>query len=196
MPSKLNPIFYGAAWLLGVAGFAWAGELPTATPLERYQPMLDKSPFALATQAAMPPPVTESAGFSKDLILTGIARLSEGEFVSIATRDQSQRFALSTGESYNGITVASVAWSDAIGKTKVTLKKGSEYGVIGFDEALLAAAAQGGRPAGAQPPVNGQTLPPGFQPANINPGNLRPPDAQPPRSFPQRPRILSGPPAQ
>ena len=191
MPSKLNPIFYGAAWLLGVAGFAWAGELPTATPLERYQPMLDKSPFALATQAAMPPPVTESAGFSKDLILTGIARLSEGEFVSIATRDQSQRFALSTGESYNGITVASVAWSDAIGKTKVTLKKGSEYGVIGFDEALLAAGAKA-----AQPSVNGQPIPPGFQPANINPGNSRPPDAQPPRSVPKRPRILSGPPAQ
>jgi len=193
MPSKLNPLF--PALVLGIASCAFAGELPTATPLDRYQPMLDQSPFALATQAATPPPVTDVAGFSKDLILTGIARLSEGEFVSIATRDQTQHFALSTGESYNGITVASVAWSDAVGKTKVTIKKGSEYGVIGFDEALLAAAAQGGRPAGTQgapPPVNGQTLPPGVQLPNVNRGIPRPPNTQQPRGS-RRPVILSGP---
>jgi len=31
----------------------------------------------------------------------------------------------------------SVAWSDAVGKTKVTLKNGSDFGVIGFDEAVM-----------------------------------------------------------
>lgn len=189
MPSKLNPIF--PALLLGFASFALAGELPASTPLERYQPMLDQSPFALATQAAPPPPVTDAAGFAKDLILTGIARLSNGEFVSISSRDQTQRFALSTGESYNDITVASVAWSDAVGKTKVTLKKGSEYGVIGFDEALLAAAAAQGAP-----PVNGQSMPPGVQVPNANMGNSRPPNTQQPQGVSRRSRrILSVPPA-
>jgi hypothetical protein len=192
MPSKLNPIFYGAALLLGAWSLASAGGLPVATPLDRYQPMLDQSPFALATQAATPPPVTDNDGFAKDLVLIGVARLTAGEFVSISSRDQTQRFALSSGESYNGITVASVAWSDAMGKTKVTLKKGSEYGVIGFDEALLAAATKG--PA-VPPGANGQPVAPGGQAPNINRGNnLRPPNAQMPQGR-RGPRILSAPPA-
>lgn len=180
--------------LLGAWSFAFSGDLPVATPLERYQPMLDQSPFALATQAATPPPVTDNEGFAKDLVLAGVARLSAGEFVSITTRDQTQRFALSTGESYNGITVASVAWSDAVGKTKVTLKKGSEYGVIGFDEALLAAASKA---APLMPPtVNGQPVPPKLPVRNVNPGNMRPPNAQTPMGGRRSRVIPSGPPTQ
>jgi hypothetical protein len=193
MLSKLNLLFFSAGMGLGWASFAWAGDLPAVTPLERYQAMLDQSPFALASQAAPPSPATEAAGFAKDFILTGIVRLSQGEFVSIATRDQSQRFSLSNQDSYHDITIASVEWSDSIGKTKVTLKKGSEYGVIGFDEALLAAAAQGTPTTGVQgaPPSAGNPpLPP-----NLNPVNTRPPNAQPPRGAYKRPRtILSGPP--
>ena len=202
MPSKMNACFYRAATgcllLSGVWGLAFAGDLPVATPLERYQPMLDKSPFALATQAATPPPVTDTAGFSKDLILIGISRLRGGQFVSIASRDQSQHFSLSNGDSYNGITVASVDWSDAVGKTKVTLKQGSEYGVVCFDEALLAASASGGRTAGATqtptPPGNAGKPPlPGVQKPNAPQSYTRPPDAQPIRIVPKRPVIMSAP---
>ena len=95
------------------------------------------------------------------LVLTGVVRLNDGEYVTIASRDQSQRFGLMSGETYNGITVASVAWSDAIGKTKVTLKRGSEYGVVSFDEAVVNNnGAAGPTLGGAQP--NATILPAGI----------------------------------
>jgi len=141
-----------------------AGDQPAAFSLDRYQGMIDRSPFAVASQGATPPSAPDAVGFAKDLVLTGVVRLNDGEYVTIASRDQSQRFGLMRGETYNGITVASVEWSDAIGKTKVTLKRGSEYGVVSFDEAVVNNnGAAGAAPGGVQPTATilpaGITLP-------------------------------------
>jgi len=160
--------------------------LPVAMPIERYQTMIEHPPFAVASQAAPPPPVVDVAGFAKDLVLTGAVRLSNGEYITFASRgDPTQRFALKTGEETStGIAVVSVTWSDAIGKTKVTLKRGNEFGVISFDEAVARATAPGeGTPASnnIQP-----AMPPGVTTpnANANPGN--PPPAVPMRRRPIR----------
>ena len=190
------------------------GDLPAAVPLERYQRMLARSPFALASAAvAVPAPVVDTAGFARDLFLTGIARMGGGEYLSIATRDQTQHFGLMTGESYNEITVVSVAWSDEVGKTKATLKRGNEYGVIGFDEAAMrngaagAAGTGGATPGGAASggamipggggvpalpagvtlpnPAAGQ-LTPGAVPAQNNPANQPGADLPPLRRRPIR----------
>lgn len=188
MPVMAPPKTSGSASASGV-------ELPASVPLDRYQLMLDKPLFALATQAAPPPPPpVETAAFSKDLVLTGVARLASGEFVSIVSRDQTQRFGLMTGDSYNGITVASVAWSDAVGKTKVTLKQGSEFGVIGFDEANLASGG-GDQPPGGGPPNGQPPIPPGVTMPAANTG--RPPGAiVTPRAVPARRRSIPAPPPQ
>lgn len=150
--------------LLALNGFARAGDAPAAVPLDRYRDMLARSPFVLATEAPAPV-VADSAGFAKDLVLTGIVRMAGGEYVSIASRDQSKRFGLMTGETYDGITVVSVAWSDQPGKTKATLKQGNEYGIIGFDEA----AAKNGT---AVPPIGGVVPVMGLGPGSnaITPG--------------------------
>ncbi|MCX6968424.1 MAG: hypothetical protein NTZ46_11735 [Verrucomicrobia bacterium] len=134
--------------------------LPAALSLERYRPMMERSPFAVASEAAPAQPVA-AAGFAKDLVLTGAVRLGGSEFVTISSRDQTQRFGLKTGETYNGISVVSVAWSDAVGKTKATLKSGSEFGVIGFDEALMRNNAA---PTPELTPFanNAQPMPPGI----------------------------------
>lgn len=185
---------HAAAALLLAGATARAGDLPAAVPLERYQSMLEKSPFAIASQTAPVQPTPEAPGFAKDLVLTGVARLGENTFVSVVSRaDPSQRFNLVTGEVYNGIRLASVAWSQDAGATKATLQKGGEYGVIGFDEALLAEALQGNK----LPPGAVQTPPGGSQPPNAVQGNAgRPPGVQtPPRPGPRRARILV-PPAQ
>jgi hypothetical protein len=108
--------------------------------VERYQPLIVRSPFALASENAAPVVASDDAGFAKDLVLTGVARINGGEYVTLVSRDQSQRFGLMKGETYSGITIASVAWSDTVGKTRVTLKRGHEYGVIGFDEAAVCGA--------------------------------------------------------
>ena len=193
----------GILLLLGARGVATplpaeqpnSPTLPVAMPIERYKTMIERSPFALATQAAPPPPVANVAGFAKDLVLTGAVRLSRSEYITIASRDQTQRFSLNTGENHEGIAVVSVAWSDAVGKTKATLKCGNEYGVIGFDEALLRSSA-------APPPLegmplanNGQpVLPPGVTPPNPNlqpqPGAVANPGNPPPAAPSHRRRII------
>lgn len=132
MPSKIN---HALLLFVTAQSLAWAAEPPAALPVERYQPLIVRSPFALASENAAPAVASDAAGFAKDLVLTGVARVNGGEYVTLVSRDQSQRFGLMKGEIYNGITLASVAWSDTVGKTRVTLKRGHEYGVIGFDEA-------------------------------------------------------------
>jgi len=166
----------GILLLLGARGFASepVTELPKAVAIDRYQTMIERSPFALATQSAPVRPVADVPGFAKDLVLTGAVRLASGEYVTLASRDgQSQRFGLRTGETYNDIAMVSVAWSDAVGKTTVTLKRGNEFGVVGFDEAAVRSGPTGppsGAPQqGAAPPAASRN-PVGSPPNMVSPG--------------------------
>ena len=171
--------------------------LPAAMPLERYKPMLEHSPFALATETA-PAPAADVAGFAKDLVLTGAVRLGDGYYVTLSSRvDPNQHMGIKSGETYNGITVAGVVWSDAIGKTKVTLKCGGDFGVVTYDEALLTPPAAPQPPAPGPVPVanNGQpVLPPGVTLPNPNaphsPGTVVNPNnpVVPPNNLPPNPR--------
>ena len=162
--------------------------LPVAMPIERYTNMIEHPPFALASQAAPQPAVVDAAGFAKDLVLTGAVRLQSGEYITFASRDQTQRFGLKTGETSNGIAVVSVAWSDVIGKTKVTLKRGNEFGVICFDEAAARAAPPG---EGAQPPGTIQpAMPAGVTTPIMTPNANPAPGNNPPPAVPMRRRVI------
>lgn len=113
---------------------AASSDLPAAWPEARYEPMIKTSPFALATPVV---PVA-APGFASNLYLTGLAKVGDRDFVTIAYRDQQSRFSLYAGEeSTDGVTLVSVEWSDVIGKSKVTVKKGTEFSTLGFDEATL-----------------------------------------------------------
>ena len=195
MPSKMNTLSQAivGSLLLAAQGMAnpsapatgnpSSPTLPAALPFERYAAMIERSPFAVASQAAPPPPVVEVPGFAKDLVVTGAVRLPNGEYITLASRDQKQRFGLRTGEtSASGISIVSVAWSEAVGKTKVTLKCGSEFGVVGFDEALMSlstpqeiglASANGQSilPPGVTLPNPNASLPPGMSTNPANPSN-------------------------
>ncbi|GEM_PF-6946424 len=141
---------------------------PAGFSLTRYQSMLDRSPFALSSEGPAAQTTAPNSGFAKNLYLTGAVRLKSGEYISIGSRDQSQSFALRTGISYNGISLVSVAWSEAMGKTRATLKSGNEFATITFDEANLRSPATQPPTEGAQPPQgNAKTnLPPGVIPPN------------------------------
>jgi len=147
------PIFILA--LLAAGGPLFAGDETAAeVPLTRYQAMIDKSPFALATAPPTPAPEKAEASFAQAFYIAGMAQLPAGDLVTIFSKDAQQSFSLQVGESFSGITLTSVAWSAEVGKSKATLKKGNEFGEIGFDEAALHASA---------PPVNArprQTAPP------------------------------------
>lgn len=168
MPDKMMKTLKMAfALLVSGAVRVFAVEEPAMLPVDRYQPMIARSPFSLATESVAP---AANAGFARDWVLTGVVRLDGGEFITVVSRDLSQRFALMRGDSFNGITIAGVAWSDTAGKTRVTLKRGTEYGVVGFDEAALLE-----RPAGAAPPAAAPSAPPAEStaPPRVAPGSGR-----------------------
>lgn len=137
------------------AGLLRADDLPKAAPLSRYQPMLDRSPFAVATAAAPAPP--PAANFAKDLYVANAAHASDCDRVTVASStDKNFKLYLTSCEPVDGYSIAGIEWSERVGATKVTLSKDGQFAPIGFNEALL-----------SQPIAPGAGAPPMPQP---NPG--------------------------
>jgi hypothetical protein len=138
-------------------------EIPEKMPSFRYEALLAKSPFALATAA--PEPVASVENFATNLVLNGLSK-SRGkggqEFytVFVRSRDLSQRFVLVGDKpSDEGISLVSVEDSGPTAETVVVLKKGTEVGRVKFDQAAMAAAPQQNRPPNASGPVRSATPP-------------------------------------
>lgn len=150
--------------------------IPEAFPSSRYNAMLEQSPFALATPTAAP--AAPTASFASNLVLTGLALMLdaggvEQPYASLKSRDQTQQFSLFGTEPNNdGIAIVSWELSQEVGKSKVTLRKGNEYGTVEYNQmeiqapapAAQAAQAGQGRPAAGNvqmPDPNAGLLPPG-----------------------------------
>ncbi len=138
-------------------------DIPEKMPAFRYEALLSKSPFALATAA--PEPVVSVENFATNLVLNGLSK-SRGkggqEFytVFVRSRDLSQRFVLVGDKpSDEGISLVSVEDSGPTAETVVVLKKGSEVGRVKFDQAAMAAAPQQNRPPNASGAVRSATPP-------------------------------------
>ena len=134
-----------------------ADVVPKRTEFTRYQMMLDHSPFAVATAAALP---AATQSFAKDLYIANAARSPEGDLVTLASAsDKNFKEYLSTKEpNLHGYSVANIEWSERVGATKVTISKDGQFATVSFNQALLAA------PAGAQ--MSAPAPNPGFvQPA-------------------------------
>jgi hypothetical protein len=123
------------------------GVLPAAFPADRYREMLEHSPFAVATPAAVP--VETAPGFATNLYVMGIAKMRyadgrESEYVTIKSRSDNTTFSLSGSEpNKEGIALVGVEWVDGLGKSKVNLKKGAEFGTLEFDQANVRAPSGG-----------------------------------------------------
>ena len=166
------------ALALALAGSARAEDpevIPAAYPLSRYEKTLARSPFALPTSNA--PSVAQAQkqpGWSDDLFIAGVMTIGEKNVVTISQRGDAQRFLLASGEeSPQGVSVINVQWSEQLGQTRVTVKKGAEFAVLLFDQASLAST----RTAAPAPRVNSPTPPP---------ANFAPPGGNPVRPLPQR----------
>jgi hypothetical protein len=124
--------------------------LPKAREKSRYQSLRAKSPFALATEPSGTPPA--QASFAANWFVSGIGRIGGSDFVTIKSRDLSTAFSLFAEESdpKTGVTLASVAWSDAVGKSTVVLRKGNETAHLKFNEAEVRATPAAAAVAGAQ----------------------------------------------
>lgn len=155
--------------LLTAPALAAENVVPTAFPADRYAPIVEKSPFALATPLAPPPP-PPSASFAANWFLTAVAKDPEGrDFVTIKAQDGSVHFSLGSGETdASGVSLASVDWSETMGKSTAIIKKGVETAKLIFSQTEMTPAppAPGGRggprpglPPGAPPPVTISAVP-------------------------------------
>jgi len=151
-----------------------AALLFTAFPKTRYDAVREHSPFAVATAEA--PPVAPQASFASNWFVSGIGRLGDEDFVTIKSRDLSTEFSLfgREADSATGVAVASVNWTDEVGKSTVILRKGTETAKLEFNEAEVHATPAGNPQAKPGAPAPNAMNPP-RTPPNMN-GAPRPPN--------------------
>ena len=123
-----------------------ADDVPKAYTFARYQGMMDRSPFAVATAVAAP---AATPNFAKDLYVANAAHSKDGDFVTIASSaDKSFKKYLTTTKPEDGYAITNIEWSEKMGATKVTISKDGQTATLAFNEALLKTTA----PAGQMPP--------------------------------------------
>jgi hypothetical protein len=135
--------------LLGATLGQAAEELPKRLDFSRYDSMLKRSPFAVASAVALP---AATPNFAKDLYVANAGKLPEGgDFVTIAsTSEKGFKAYLTTKGPVDGYSIASIEWSEKVGATKVTISKDGQFATLKFNEALL--SQQPPPPAGAPAP--------------------------------------------
>src|SRR3954467_4878985 len=121
-----------------------ADDLPKPFAFDRYQGMMDRSPFAVATAAAAP---VATPNFAKDLYVANAAHSKDGDYVTIASSaDKNFKKYLNTNEAEDGYTITNIEWSDKVGATKVTIAKDGQTATLAFNEALLKQSVATGQP--------------------------------------------------
>src|SRR4051794_24358542 len=147
-----------------------ADDLPTKFAFNRYQTMLDHSPFAVAT-AVVAPAVTPQP--CKDLYIANAARSPDGDSVTImSSADKDFKKYLNTKEApVDGYAIGSIDWSDKVGETRVTISKDGQFCTLTFNQAEMSKPMPKSPPAAGvvQPPV-----PPSFQQPGMRPGQNAP----------------------
>jgi hypothetical protein len=131
----------GISILLGGTICARGDEIPARFNFERYQAMMDRSPFAVATAVALP---AATPDFAKDLYIANAAKSSDGDMVTLASAtDKNFKKYLSTKQSEDGYSIANIEWSERVGATKVTISKDGKFATLTFNQALLSQSTPG-----------------------------------------------------
>jgi hypothetical protein len=140
-------------------------DVPKPFTFARYQAMLDRSPFAVATAVAAP---AATPNFAKDLYVANAAHSKDGDFVTVASSaDKNFKKYLTTNAPEDGYSITNIEWSEKVGATKVTIAKDGQTATLTFNEALLKQSVATGQPPQVQmqaqpiipPPVNVQPQP-------------------------------------
>ena len=145
---NLLPLFALSLFCL-TTSFAAEEAIPTTAKFARYEPMVKRSPFAVATAGA---PAGATPDFARDLYVANAAHLAKGDFVTIAsTTNKDLKEYLNTRETVHGYTISNIQWSDRVGETKVTITKDGQFATLTFNEALLSQTIQ--NPVASIPPL-------------------------------------------
>ena len=189
----MKPVLIGALILLASSVVAQADDgLPKRSDFNRYQAMLNRSPFAIATA----PSAGGGPDFAKDLYVANAARSPDGDMVTIASAsDKNFKKYLTTRIPVDGYAIANIEWSDRVGATKVTITKDGKYASLTFNQALLSQPVQNPVPSPPSPVAQGPgAVIPGFSPPPnyIKPApvpSLPPPQPIVPPAVQNRPHV-------
>jgi len=153
-----------------------ADDVPKPFAFARYQPMMDRSPFAVATAVAAP---AATPNFAKDLFVANAAHSKDGDFVTVASSaDKNFKKYLSTNAPEDGYAITNIEWSDKVGATKVTVSKDGQTATLSFNEALLKQSVATNQP---------QPVPMQMQQPNVQAQPIVPPPVVPQTTFQQKP---------
>jgi hypothetical protein len=153
---------------------AWAADdLPQRLNFDRYQGMLDHSPFAVASAVVAP---AATPNFAKDLYVTSAAKSPDCDMATIAsTADKEFKKYLTTcGGPVDGYAIASIDWSDKVGETKVAISKDGQFATLTFNQAILTQPLPNRPAPGVVPPPSQPVMQPGFLKPGQNPGIVAP----------------------
>lgn len=136
MMMKKSFAFYCVAFLgLAAATVFAVDEIPKQFKFARYEPMLKRSPFAVATAIA---PAGTTPDFARDLFIANAAHSANGDLVTLAsTTDNNFKKYLSSAEPVDGYSISNIEWSERVGETKVTITKDGQFATLTFNQALL-----------------------------------------------------------
>lgn len=134
MNPKIVFVVAGLSIAGGTLSFA-ADDVPRPASFGRYQAMLDRSPFAVATAVAAP---AATPNFAKDLYIANAARSPDGDLVTLASSaDKNFKKYLTTKAPLDGFSISNIEWSEKVGATKVTIAKDGQFATLTFNQALL-----------------------------------------------------------
>ena len=140
---KLSLALLSSFAVIGALSSSAEDVLPPRFNFDRYRPMLNHSPFAIATAVALP---EATPGFARDLYIGNASRSPEGDMATImSSSDRNFKKYLTTREPVDGYSIAQIEWSENVGKTKVTISKDGKVATLAFNESLLSQAASAGR---------------------------------------------------
>jgi hypothetical protein len=178
---NLKPLLLLLVLVLPTGMFAADG-LPQPFKFDRYQGMMDRSPFAVATAVAAP---VVAPNFAKDLYIANAMRSKDGAMVTLASSaDKNFKKYLTTGEPVDGFTISNIEWSEKVGATKVTIAKDGQFATVTFNQALLSQPAPAGQNY-VQPQLQQPQIP---QPQVVQPNApamSAPMTVAPPTNFPR-----------
>jgi hypothetical protein len=118
-------------------GFVRADDdLPKRLSFDRYQGMLMRSPFAVASAVALP---AATPDFAKGLYVANAARTPEADLVTVMSSDDKnvKEYLSTKSPNEHGYSIANIEWSNQPGATKVTISKDGKFATLTFNQALI-----------------------------------------------------------
>jgi hypothetical protein len=135
-------------------------DLPKRLSFDRYQGMLKRSPFAVASAVALP---TSTPDFAKGLYVANAARTPEADLVTVMSSDDKnvKEYLSTKTPNEHGYSIANIEWSNQPGATKVTISKDGKFVTLTFNQALVST------PLGNVPPQPQPLVQPGMPGMNL-----------------------------